>query len=139
MFVGFIAVSYTLLKGCGWAGWIPACLPGSWCGYAAGAREDVGSDGGTGQAGSLQRMVGLETDISRSCNPYGRKQEAFWGLRGEIPHRPRNYCNPLALKSGLEGRFCPLWMERARACLFSFFFRYSAQPSRADFLYSKLI
>lgn len=68
----------------------------------------MGSHGGTGQAGSLQHMVGLEgsREVLHSRNPDGGKQEAFWGPRGDTSHRPRNYHKPLALKSGLEGRLC---------------------------------
>lgn len=110
IFVGFVAVSCMFLKGCGWAGWIPACLPCWRCGNPAGARGDVGSDGETEQPGSLQHMAGLERSrgVLHSYNPDGRKQEAFWGLRGNTFHRPRNYLKPLALISGLEGRLCPL-------------------------------
>lgn len=90
--------------------WIPACLPRPWCGNPAGARGDVSSDGGKGQAGSLQDMVGLERSkgFLHNRNPDGRKQEVSWGFGGDKSRRPRNYCKPLALKSGLEERLCPL-------------------------------
>lgn len=52
LFVGFVAISHVFLKGCVWAGWIPASLPCLWCGYPAGAGGDMGTGGRTGQAGT---------------------------------------------------------------------------------------
>lgn len=52
--------------------------------------------------------TGEEQGPLHSQNHDGRKQEAFWGPRGDTSHRPRNYHKPLALKSWLERRLCPL-------------------------------